>query len=298
MDTLSLVSKYLNGMEDLLDDGDSLEAKKLTVGKSKEALELFEALDHKSQASHKGFPFPIVMWMSKVLENCRSLDMADSFNYIMEERFDQLGFVRVDYGKNGRKMVINRVGLTFGIEEMHIDLAMLEEMKDIDVMLDAMVENLEEVARLSRDDYGEEVKMRIVKHGLPKKMCDPGNFVLPVKVNKMVEMSALADTGASVSVLPYCLFKNLSLEMPKVIVTLILTISKTHNAKALRRNIPMDKELPLLLGRPFLRTCRVVIDMGHEEEDDWLSCFEVGRDEDGNSKYRPERERADETIIL
>ncbi|GKC74114.1 hypothetical protein Tco_1119997 [Tanacetum coccineum] len=78
----------------------------------------------------------------------------------------------------------------------------------------------------------------------------------------------------------------------------------------------MDKELPLLLGLPFLRTCGAVIDMGHgtlciddgvihhtyfpkpiakayldnfvqEEEDDWFSCFEVGRDEDGNSKYGP-----------
>ncbi|GKB54242.1 hypothetical protein Tco_0904995 [Tanacetum coccineum] len=68
-----------------------------------------------------------------------------------------------------------------------------------------------------------------------------------------------------------------------------------------------------LLGK---RTCGVVIDMGHgtlyiddgvirhtyflkprakayldnfaqEEEDDWLSCFEVGRDEDDNLKYGP-----------
>ncbi|GJX51212.1 hypothetical protein Tco_0278057 [Tanacetum coccineum] len=38
MDTLSLVSKYLNGMEDILDDGDSMEARKLTVEKSKKEL--------------------------------------------------------------------------------------------------------------------------------------------------------------------------------------------------------------------------------------------------------------------
>ncbi|GKD89967.1 putative ribonuclease H-like domain-containing protein [Tanacetum coccineum] len=81
-------------------------------------------------------------------------------------------------------------------------------------------------------------------------------------------------------------------------------------------DISMDKELPLLLGYPFLRTCGAVIDMGRgtmsiddgvirhtyfpkprakaylenfevDEEDDWLSCFEVGRDEDGNPKYAP-----------
>ncbi|GKA05090.1 putative ribonuclease H-like domain-containing protein [Tanacetum coccineum] len=81
-------------------------------------------------------------------------------------------------------------------------------------------------------------------------------------------------------------------------------------------DIQVDKELPLLLGRPFLRTCGAVIDMRRdtlciddvvihhtyfpkprakayldnftqEEENDWLSYFKVERDEDGNPKYRP-----------
>ncbi|GKE13653.1 retrovirus-related pol polyprotein from transposon TNT 1-94, partial [Tanacetum coccineum] len=135
--------------------------------------------------------------------------------------------------------------------------------------------------------------------------------------------------------LPYCLFKNLGLGDPKPYNS-NLTIADKTQAKVMREvknvriqigyqaylvdflilDILVDKELPLLLGRPFLRTCRAVIDMGHgtlciddgvihhtyfpkpttkayldnftqEEEDDWLSCFEVGRDEDGNSKYRP-----------
>ncbi|GJY47357.1 hypothetical protein Tco_0436420 [Tanacetum coccineum] len=41
-------------------------------------------------------------------------------------------------------------------------------------------------ARLSNNEFNEEDKMRIVEHGLPKKMCDPVNFVLPVHVNGMV----------------------------------------------------------------------------------------------------------------
>nr|GEZ93904.1 hypothetical protein [Tanacetum cinerariifolium] len=81
-------------------------------------------------------------------------------------------------------------------------------------------------------------------------------------------------------------------------------------------DIPVDPELPLLLGRPLLRTCGAIIDMGRgtlciddgvirhtyfpkprsksyveafemEGEDDWLRSFEVGRDEDGNVKYGP-----------
>ncbi|GJY18344.1 putative ribonuclease H-like domain-containing protein [Tanacetum coccineum] len=407
----------MNGLEDLLDDGDSLVAKNLTVKKSKEELDLFEALDHKSvvvkEGSHRVVVFKKVPPRAYSKPFTRfslpcdvdgqgtwdaELDMADSFNYITEERFDMLGFIRVDYGDYGRKMVkevrakihgftflvdfvmigyanegepsvifgrdflvTSKSMVDFGIGEMRIDLTMHEEMKDLDVMLDALVENLEEVgssngdlvkmgkasqkvkealdrkykeleeskpilellenyithqkkvdevligrSRLSNDEYSEEEKMRIVEHGLPKKMCDPGNFVLLVRVNETVEMSALADTGASMSVLPYCVFKNLGLGDPKPYNS-NLTMAENTQSKAMGEaknlriqigyqaylvgflvlDIPVDKELPLLLGHPFLRACGAVIDIGRDEEDDWLSCFEVGRDKDGNPKYGP-----------
>ncbi|GKC56784.1 hypothetical protein Tco_1084382 [Tanacetum coccineum] len=155
-------------------------------------------------------------------------------------------------------------------------------------------------ARLNSDDYGEEVRMRIVEHGLPKKMCDPCNFVLLVKVNGTIEINAIADTRASVSVLPYCLFMNLGLRDPK-----------PYNS-----NLTMADNTQAKLWEKSRITCGAVIDMGRgtlciddgvirhtyfpkpranayldnfaqEEEDDLLSCFEVGRDKDGNPKYGP-----------
>ncbi|GJZ65841.1 hypothetical protein Tco_0622537 [Tanacetum coccineum] len=150
-------------MEDLLDDGDSLEAWKLTVGKSEEEFSLPYDVDGQGA------------WDAE-------LDMADSSNYMKEERFDQLGFVRVDYGKYRRKMVkevcveihgfmflvdfvvigyanegehsvifgrdflvTSESRVDFGIGEIDIDLTMFEEMKDIDVMLDVLVKNSDKV---------------------------------------------------------------------------------------------------------------------------------------------------------
>ncbi|GJY62108.1 zinc finger, CCHC-type containing protein [Tanacetum coccineum] len=321
MDTLSLVSKYLNGMEDILDDGDSLEARKLTVEKSKEELELFEALDHKSvivnEESHR------VVVFKKVLPHAYSepftrfslpcdVDGQDYGKYgrkmVREVHVEIHGFtflvdfVVIGYANKGEPSVIfgrdflvtSKSKVDFGIGEMRIDLTMLEEIKDIDVMLNKLVENLEEVVEM-----------------IPKKMCDQGNFALPMKVNGTIEMNALADTGESVSVLPYCLFMNLGLEDPKPYNTPVdIPVDKEQECQEL------DKELTLLLGCPFWRTCGAVIDMGRgtlciddgvirhtyfpklrakayldnfaqEEEDDWLSCFEVGRDEDVNPKYGP-----------
>ncbi|GKF08419.1 hypothetical protein Tco_0042643, partial [Tanacetum coccineum] len=159
--------------------------------------------------------------------------MADSFNYITEERFYQLVIGYANEGEPsvlfGRDFLVTlKSRVDFGIGEMRIDLTMLEEMKEIDAMLDALVEKLEEEIpkistieppspiyhpltqkqkekvkealdrkykeleesrpilevlenymtyrkkldevlmgrdRLNSDDYGEEVKMRIMKHG-------------------------------------------------------------------------------------------------------------------------------------
>ncbi|GJX84066.1 hypothetical protein Tco_0333547 [Tanacetum coccineum] len=119
--------------------------------------------------------------------------------------------------------------------------------------------------------------------------------------DKTVEISTFADTGTSVSVLPYSLYKNLWFSDPRPYHS-NLTIADNTQAKAMGEvknvriqisyqaylvnflvlDILVDKEIPLLLGRPFLRTCGAIIDIGRE---DWLSCFEVGRDEDGNPKY-------------
>ncbi|GJZ49300.1 putative ribonuclease H-like domain-containing protein [Tanacetum coccineum] len=169
MDTLSLVLKYLNGMEDILDDGNSMEARKLTIEKSKEKLELFEALDHKSVIVNEGSHRVVVFKKAPPRAYSRpftsfslpcdvggqgawdaELDMADSFNYITKERFDQLvigyaneGEPSVFFGRDF--LVTSKSRVDFRIGEMRIDLTMLEEIKEIDAKLDSLVENLEEV---------------------------------------------------------------------------------------------------------------------------------------------------------
>ncbi|GJZ09162.1 hypothetical protein Tco_0543445 [Tanacetum coccineum] len=114
----------MNNLEDFLDDGDSLEARKIKVEKSGRQLEMFEALGHKSvvveskkhkvviltKAPPRGFSKPFMRFYTPCGMDGQGawdteLDMADSHNYITEEMFDKLGFAWVDYGDYGRKMV-------------------------------------------------------------------------------------------------------------------------------------------------------------------------------------------------
>ncbi|GJX63581.1 hypothetical protein Tco_0296481 [Tanacetum coccineum] len=194
-------------------------------------------------------------------------------------------------------------------EVLDIKYKELEESKPILEVLENYVmykKKLDEILigkeRLNKKEFSEEDKVGIIEHGLPKKMCDPGNYVLPVKINGVVEMVALVDTGASA--------------MGEVKNVRIQIGYQAYAVDLLILDIPVDPELPLLLGRPFLRTCGAIIDMGRgtlciddgvirhtyfpkprsksyveafemEGDDDWLGSFEVGRDEDGNVKYGP-----------
>ena len=46
---------------------------------------------------------------------------------------------------------------------------------------------------------------------LPPKEKDPGSFTLPCRINDICFEKALADLGASISVMPYSTFTNLIL---------------------------------------------------------------------------------------
>ncbi|GJX42137.1 hypothetical protein Tco_0257127 [Tanacetum coccineum] len=75
---------------------------------------------------------------------------------------------------------------------------------------------------------------------LPRKEKDPGSFTLPCYINNVSFKNALADLGASVSVMPLLTYLNLDF--------IIL-------------NMPEDVKVPLILERPVLSTAHAKIDV-------------------------------------
>nr|GFC34040.1 hypothetical protein [Tanacetum cinerariifolium]GFC34126.1 hypothetical protein [Tanacetum cinerariifolium] len=184
---------------------------------------------------------------------------------------------------------------------MRIDVTMLKKDKDVDTLLENLVENMVKVGGTS----GKLVKMGKANHlkcynvnkltppsppkvkEIPKPSSTPYQPIFhplsPKQKEKILEALERKDTGTSVSVLPYLLYLNLGLSNPRPYHS---NLTMAHNTQAkemgevrnvriqigyqayladfLVLDIPVDKELPLLLGRPFLRTCGAMIDMGHE----------------------------------
>ncbi|XP_021756148.1 uncharacterized protein LOC110721317 [Chenopodium quinoa] len=115
---------------------------------------------------------------------------------------------------------------------------------------------------------------------LPKKMKDPGNFSIPCNINGKVFQNALYELGASVSIMPYSVFKKLKLgELLPTNITLQLVDHSIKFPKGKIEDVPLkigeftipvdfivleiaeDDNIPIILGRPLLATSGALVDV-------------------------------------
>ncbi|KAH9658480.1 hypothetical protein KPL70_023512 [Citrus sinensis] len=121
---------------------------------------------------------------------------------------------------------------------------------------------------------------RMLQSKIPQKMKDPGSFTIPCSIGTKYSGKALCDLGASINLMPLSVFKKLGVgEYRPTTVTLQLA-DRSH--AYLERKIEdvlvkvdkfiflvdfivldfkADKEVPIILGRPFLATGKTLIDV-------------------------------------
>jgi len=123
----------------------------------------------------------------------------------------------------------------------------------------------------------------ILQNKLPPKLKDPGKFTIPCTIGHVEYGSALIDTGASINLMPYSVFKKLGMgEVKPTRVTLQLADRSIKHPHGLLEDVLMkvgkfyfpvdfvilemeeDFEVPLILGRPFLKTSGALVD--HKED--------------------------------
>ena len=120
----------------------------------------------------------------------------------------------------------------------------------------------------------------ILQNKLPEKHGDPSSFSIPVKIGDLETKSALCDLGASVSLMPLSMARKLNFgEMKPTRMSIQLADRSVRLPLGVLEDVPVqvgrvfvpcdfvimemeeDAKVPLILGRPFLKTAGVVIDM-------------------------------------
>ncbi|GKE88429.1 reverse transcriptase domain-containing protein [Tanacetum coccineum] len=76
--------------------------------------------------------------------------------------------------------------------------------------LEALIGNKEKLSEMARTPLNEHC-LAVILNKLPKKLGDPGRFLIPCKFPVMDECLALADLGASINLKPFSVWKKLNL---------------------------------------------------------------------------------------
>nr|GEV20267.1 reverse transcriptase domain-containing protein [Tanacetum cinerariifolium] len=137
-------------------------------------------------------------------------------------------------------------------------------------------EKLSEMARTLMNEYCSAV----ILNKFPKKLGDPGKFLIPCEFTGMDECLALADLGLSINLMSLSVWKGLlipkltptcmTLELAVRSVSKLIGIAKDVSVKVGVFHFPTDfvvldfetdPRVPLILGRCFLKTGRALIDV-------------------------------------
>ncbi|GJU77752.1 reverse transcriptase domain-containing protein [Tanacetum coccineum] len=146
-------------------------------------------------------------------------------------------------------------------------------------MFKKMLNNKDKLIELTKTPLNENCSAVVLKK-LPEKLGDPGRFLIPCDFSEFDSYLALADLGASINLMPLSIWKKLKLsgltETKMVLELADRTISKPTGvaenvfvkvgkfyflADFVVLDFIADPRVPLILGRPFLRTAHALIDV-------------------------------------
>ncbi|GJY69208.1 hypothetical protein Tco_0472190 [Tanacetum coccineum] len=168
------------------------------------------------------------------------------------------------------------------LKKIKINRPLLKEIRQTDNYAKQMKYLVENKPRTEEDN---EIRMNprcsaLLQNHLPPKEQDPGSFILPCSIGKLDFKNALADLGASISIMPFSMYKRLGIGKLKPINMLIEMADNTKCApKGIVENllIKIDKfifpvdfvildmvediRMPIILGRPLLATAHAQVDI-------------------------------------
>ncbi|GKB96592.1 reverse transcriptase domain-containing protein, partial [Tanacetum coccineum] len=159
----------------------------------------------------------------------------------------------------------------------------LAQMPKYAKMLKDLLTNKEKLLELANTPLNENCSMVLLKK-LLEKLGDPGKFLIPYDFSELEECLALADLGANINLMPLSVWKmlmlpelkhtRLTLELVNQSISYLVGIAEDVFVQVGKFTFLVDfvvvdydvgPRVPLILGRPFLRTARALVDVHGEE---------------------------------
>ncbi|GJZ37434.1 reverse transcriptase domain-containing protein, partial [Tanacetum coccineum] len=171
-------------------------------------------------------------------------------------------------------------------KKLHFNISLADAlalMRKYAKMLKDLFSNKDKLLGLENTSLTENCSAVLLKK-LPKKLRDPGKFLIPFDFPELEKCMALANLGASINLMPLSVWKKLmlpdliptrmTLELANRSVAYPASIAEdvcvqvgkfTFTADFVVVDYDVDSHVPLILRKPFLRTAHTLVDVYGEE---------------------------------
>ncbi|KAK8715237.1 hypothetical protein V6N13_042575 [Hibiscus sabdariffa] len=124
-----------------------------------------------------------------------------------------------------------------------------------------------------------EACLAMMNNKVPTKKTDPGSFTIPCSIGNNYSTKALCDPGASINLMPKYVFQKLGIREAKPTTVMLHLADRSYvqpegkiedilvqvdkfifPSNFLIQDYEADEHALIILGRPFLATCRVLLD--------------------------------------
>ncbi|GKC11650.1 reverse transcriptase domain-containing protein [Tanacetum coccineum] len=158
----------------------------------------------------------------------------------------------------------------------------LVEMPKFNKWLSSLLRNKEKLEEIAITTVNAECSA-IIMNKVPEKLKDPGKFLIQCALQELNRTSVLSDSGASINLLPHSIYKQLRLEaLTPTRMTLELANRSITHPMGIAEDVVVrvdgftfltdfvvvnfvpDPRVAIILGRPFLRTAKALIDLYEE----------------------------------
>ena len=194
----------------------------------------------------------------------------------------------IPYPKCLKKHKLNKQFTKFMevFKKLHINIPFADALEQMPSYVKFMKDILSQKRRLADFEIVNltEECSAIIQRKLSQNLKDPGSFTIPCTIENAIFERALCDLGASINLMPLSIFKRLGLgEARPTTVTLQLANRSLKHSRGVIEDalvkvdkfifpadfivldMEEDKEIPIILGRPFLATGRAMIDVQRGE---------------------------------
>jgi len=168
------------------------------------------------------------------------------------------------------------------LKNLHINIPFIEALQQMPTYAHFLKEMLTKKRKFPKD---ERVELEagcsaIIQKSIPQKSRDPGSFTLPISVGNLYIGNALLDLGASINLIPLSMLRKIgeidvrptrmtlqladrSIKHPYgVVEDLLVKVDKfLFPVDFVVMDIEEDVDVPVILGRPFMKTAKVIIDV-------------------------------------